>query len=314
MGTPAPDIDLTATGSRPIKWRSDPLVSERAQPWLGTVVNIRVEELPAAEAHAAIDAAFAEIAMVHRLMSFHSAESDVSRLNREACLRPVEVHSSTLEVLHQAAEISAATEGCFDISVGAELVDRGLLPEPSETNPAFDGRWQDIQVRSDGRIAFLRPLWIDLGGIAKGYAVDRAMSILVARGVHAALVNAGGDIRVIGDRPEVIRLDLETPTGEVALIELENGSIASSMGNGRRRWRANRFVGPHVDGTRCLDVPTDRFVSVLAERCVIADALTKVVMARGQASSAWLQRLGAAAHFHDPQGGWQSLNRAAEAQ
>lgn len=103
-------------------------VTKRAQPWLGTLVSMSVEGLPQADAHHAIDAGFAEVAAVHRLMSFHDASSDVSRLNLEAERKPVTVHPSTYRVLQEAMRISSCSNGCFDISVGAELVDWELLP------------------------------------------------------------------------------------------------------------------------------------------------------------------------------------------
>jgi len=245
-------------------------------------------------------------------MSFHQADSDISRLNREGSRRPVEVHPYTFEVLQWAMTISAHTRGCFDVSVGAELVEWGMLPRPAAALPLPEGCWRDIDLRSDGRVAFHRPLWIDLGGIAKGYAVDRAVECLRERGAVAAVVNAGGDIRVHGQQMEPIGFDLESPVNPMPVLELADGSVASSSGHGHRRWRKNRLHGPHVHGARRSPAPTDRFVCVLAERCVVADALTKVVMAEGQSSLKHLQQFGASAHLHDPLTGWQSLDGGTE--
>lgn len=287
-------------------------VIERAQPWLGTVVTIRVEGLPPSRAHAAIEAAFAEIATVHRLMSFHQADSDISRLNRGGSGRPVEVHPYTLEVLQWAMTISTYTKGCFDVSVGAELVEWEMLPPPAGAACLPEGCWRDIEIRPDGHVTFHRPVWIDVGGIAKGYAVDRAMECLRGRGATQAVVNAGGDIRVHGRESELIGLKLEFPMNPMPVLELADGSVASSSGHRQRRWRGNGFRGPHLHGVHRSPAPTDRFVSVLAERCVVADALTKVVMAEGRSSLEFLQAFGASAHLYDPGGGWQSLQGGAE--
>jgi thiamine biosynthesis lipoprotein len=92
---------------------------ERARPLLGTLVTVRVEGLERAASLAAMDAAFEEGALVHRLMSFHEESSDISRLNRQALSAPVEVHPYTFEVLKLAQRLSAETEGVFDITVGA---------------------------------------------------------------------------------------------------------------------------------------------------------------------------------------------------
>jgi len=292
-------------------------VAERAQPWLGTVVCIRVEGLPVADAHGAIDAAFREIATVHRLMSFHQASSDVSRLNAQAHRLPVAVHSWTHDVLRWALRFSLLSDGCFDISVGGELVDWQFLPSPPGAVSRPQGSWRDIELRSDGRIQFHRPLWIDLGGIAKGYAVDRATECLRARGVPFSVVNAGGDIRVSGWRTERVALDTGQGTQSFLsarpVIELRSGSIASSCGHRQRRWHRGRLCGPHVDGERRSPAATDRFACVIAEQCTVADALTKVVMARGAESASLLRHFAASAHIHDPGWGWRHLETAAEA-
>jgi len=277
---------------------------------------MRVEGLPAADAHRAIDAAFDEVAAIHRLMSFHDPRSDVSRLNSHGYHLPVTVHPSTLDVLHWAQNLSLLSDGCFDVSVAAELVDWQLLPVPAGAVRSPKGSWRDIELRSDGKVRFHRPLWIDLGGIAKGYAVDRATQCLRARGASFSLVNAGGDIRVAGQHAEPIGLDIGPDTqSTVALpvIELKDGSIASSSGHRQRRWHLGRQCGPHVDGASRTPAATDRFVCVIAEQCVMADALTKVVMAKGSHSEGALRQFGASAHIHDPRNGWRHLDAGVEA-
>ena len=179
-----------------------------------------------------------------------------------------------------------------------------------------EGSWRDIELRSDGKVRFHRPLWIDLGGIAKGYAVDRAAQCLRARGASFSVVNAGGDIRVSGQPTESIALDAEpgTPSSTDALpvIELKDGSIASSSGHRQRRWHQRRECGPHVDGVHRTPAATDRFVCVIAKQCVMADALTKVVMAKGADSTSLLRDLGASAHIHDRGIGWRHLEAGVE--
>jgi thiamine biosynthesis lipoprotein len=261
---------------------------ERAQPWLGTLVSIRVGGLAPCDTHRAIDAAFQEVATVHRLMSFHDPGSDLSRLNRAGAGKPVEVHPYTWEVLRQAIVFSASTEGCFDVTVGAELVEWKLLPRSADAGDAACGSWRDIELLHGNRVVFHRPLCVDLGGIAKGFAVDRATDCLRARGALQTVVNAGGDIRVQGKDAEPIRLSAESSMDAMPVLELTDGSVASSSGHLQRRWQDGRLCGPHVDGVHRSPAPTDRFVCVVAERCVIADALTKVVMAQGMASAAVL--------------------------
>ena len=282
-------------------------VVERAQPWLGTVVSVRVQEMDERAAHGAIDAAFEEIAGVHRLMSFHDPKSDLGRLNRSGPGDPVDVHPHTYEVLRQALEISACSDGCFDVTVGAELAAWGLLPCPAEAEEVPLGRWTDVELLGGNRVVFHRPLWVDMGGIAKGFAVDRATECLRAHGALETVVNAGGDIRVQGACAEPIHLRVGPWEGRMPVLEVMDGSVASSSGELERRRRQGRVCGSHVDGRRRTPARTDRFVCVTAERCMIADALTKVVMTEGEESASLLRRFDASAYFHDPERGWKQM-------
>ncbi len=281
---------------------------ERAQPWLGTLVSVRAEGLPYSDANRAIDAAFGEVAAVHRLMSFHDGASDVGRLNREASRGPVEVDPRTLEVLRLALAIAERSKGCFDISIGAELVEWGLLPPPEGASRPAGGSWRDIELRTDGRVRFHRPLWIDLGGIAKGYAVDRAADRLRQCGATQAAVNAGGDLSVRGGHAERVGLRLEFPADPAPVLYLTNGSAAGSSGHRNRRQHGGRICGPHVHGATRLPAPANRFVCVVAERCVVADALTKVAMAEGLNGAEPARHFGATFHIHDPREGWRHLD------
>ena len=280
---------------------------ERARPWLGTLVSIRVEGLVEQEAHRALDAAFLEVATVHRLMSFHDPESDVSRLNRDAASHPVTVHPWTYSVLEQAQWCSQASEGCFDVSVGAELVQWNLLGAPLGAAEPRGGTWKDIELLPTSRVVFRSPLWIDLGGIAKGYAVDRAIERLCDFGPARVVVNAGGDIRVRGTQAEPIRLGAASEGEMAPVLELADGSAAGSRSGVTRGQPGGNICGPHVDGSRRTSVAIDRFVCVVAERCITADALTKVVMARGERSAAVIEKYGASAYIKDPLKDWQHI-------
>ncbi|MFZ1990175.1 MAG: FAD:protein FMN transferase [Alphaproteobacteria bacterium] len=271
---------------------------ERAKPLLGTFVSVRVtgasEEVVA---HRAIDAAFQEIALIHTLMSFHEPQSDVSRLNRDAHKRPIEVHPYTHEVLQLAHEMMIASGGCFDITVAPELVRNNLLPSPAIHVPHDDASGRDIELLDDECVRFLKPLWIDLGGIAKGYAIDRAVEALLAHGIKHAVVNAGGDLRAIGEASEPIELrPLFGSSAHTSLLNLQDASVASSEASLE-----------HRDGRRREQGLTPRFVSVVARSCALADALTKPVIALGAASASLLQKFGAIAFMHEPGGEWLRL-------
>src|SRR5262245_16008048 len=119
----------------------------RCRPLLGTFVEIAASHASTADAHRAVDAAFDEVALVQRHMSFHDPDSDVSRLNREALDGVVAVHPATFAVLRLARLIAEGSHGCFDVTVAGELVRRGMLPRPrSPYEPSAEGTWRDIEL------------------------------------------------------------------------------------------------------------------------------------------------------------------------
>jgi FAD:protein FMN transferase len=284
---------------------------QRARPLLGTIVSIRIRGIEPGPAHAAIDAGFAAVADVHRLMSFHEEHSDVSRLNREALAAPVAVDARTLTVLRRALQFAALSSGVFDVTVARELVELGMLPRPrggcAADLPDAGACWRDIELLDDGRVRFHRPLWIDLGGIAKGYAVDQALSRMALVPEVQLCINAGGDLRVGGPSAETVYLNAPAPQDAVPIIVLENGSLASSSGFRRGQTPGDRHIGCHIHGIRRAPIGLHSFVSVLAPECLVADALTKIVLALDVRSDRLLRQLGATAYLHDAADGWRTL-------
>ena len=281
---------------------------QRARPLLGTIVSIRIDAAPSVEAHRWIEAAFEAVEAIHRLMSFHEPSSDVSRLNREAAERAVRVHPSTFSVLARAVSFAAASDGAFDVTVAAKLVEHGLLPRPEGAcvpDPAAS--WRDIELSPDGRVRFHRPLWIDLGGIAKGFAVDQAFARLPDEPKLQRCINAGGDLRVAGPVQQLVYLQSLSSDAEQPAMMLQNASLASSTGINRERTGSSEMLGPHLHGVYRRFVGNHSFVSVIAPECVVADALTKVVLALGLRADAVLHRFGAAAYLYIEDRGWSRL-------
>ena len=169
----------------------------RARPMLGTFVDIDCGQSTRDSGHHAIDLAFARIAMVHSMMSFHDRDSELSHLNREALSREVPASIELLTVLRTGLAVSRLSGGQFDFTAVNPLIARGWLP-PLENSTALTGTWRDVEVTRNNHIRFHAPLAIDLGGIAKGYAVDLAVSVLRANGAISGCVNAGGDLAVFG--------------------------------------------------------------------------------------------------------------------
>lgn len=246
----------------------------RCRPLLGTFVEITVP----GEAASSIDAAFAAMAHVHARMSFHEPGSDLARLREAAPGVAVTVAPETVQVLRIAGDLYDASGGLFDVTVGRELVRGGFLPRPPGIGRSRNwGTGADIEIVDDEHVRCMRPVLIDLGGIAKGYAVDRAVESLRRTGVAEGLVNAGGDLRMFGGRPWPVAL--RDADGQVRReVELADCAVATSANRSGRRRRWARVVTPHIGFDRKAIVCKER-VTVVADRCVTADAMTKIAMA-----------------------------------
>lgn len=266
----------------------------RARPLLGTLVEIAATGDSAAAVGAAIAQAFDAVEAVQRAMSYHDPASDVSRLNRSGA-GTLRVDPQTWHVLDTARALSAASNGIFDVCVAPTLVRQGYLPDHADfPRPARDARWHDLELLPETRVRLARPLQIDLGGIAKGHAVDRALRVLQQAGMRTGRVNAGGDLRLFGTTAETIHVrDPHDPTAVLPLCSLREGAVATSA----RYFNAvsDDTASPLIDA-RSRDVCGHAYsVSVLADDCIVADALTKVVFADPTAALPVLQQFGAEA-------------------
>lgn len=269
-------------------------VVRRAQPWLGTLVEISAT---GAQAPSAVAAAFRVIAEVHRLMSYHDPDSDVSRINREGAIKPVVVHPWTWQVLAAARTFSLASGGLFDITVAPLLARLGYLPRhPGFPRCSGQGDWRHVELLPAHRVRLTRRVRIDLGGIAKGFAVDRALEVLCAHGIESARVNAGGDLRVFGPTAQPLHVrHPAAPTRLMPLAELQAGAAATSAGYFAARRVHGVCVTPHIHPLRRQPLPPASSVTVLAPDCLTADALTKVVLADPAAARPVLTRFAARA-------------------
>lgn len=268
----------------------------RCRPLLGTFVEIAVPD----GFESVIAGAFDAIAHVHARMSFHEEGSDLAALRRAPAGTAVAVDPHSVAVLRIACDLHAQSGGLFDVAVGANLVVAGFLPQPADC--PIEGRigtTGDIQLLDDSHVACAQPMLIDLGGIAKGYAVDVATEALAAAGVPHAIVNAGGDLRVLGDRPEPVHL--RNADGMVdGLIEIADAAVASSSNRHMRRQTGRGMVSPHLGRAR-LPLLSDHAVTIIAETCVIADAMTKIAMADPQLADAMLATWGGEIIMHPAQ-------------
>lgn len=291
----------------------------RARPLLGTLVEIAATGANAERVQAGIERAFQAVEMVHALMSYHAADSDVSRINRCAFERPVPVYEHTWRVLAAARQMAEASNGLFDISIAPTLTQLGFLPRHADfPRISGQGNWRHVVLLPDNRVRLLRRLRIDLSGIAKGYAVDLAIKALMDSGMSAGRVNAGGDLRLFGAIAQTLHVrHPSAPTSIVPLVELRAGAAATSAGYYTQRRHRGRMITPLIHPHTREACGVERSVTVLAQDCMSADALTKVVHADPAQAGSVLARFNARALMleHDPvSGGCRIFDSAATGQ
>ena len=244
----------------------------RARPWLGTIVEIACDDLPAMEA------GFAAVAHAHARMSFHEATSDLAALRDAIPGSAVAVDPETVQVLRLALDLYCATDGLFDVTIGRQLVATKFLPcVTARPLTHYDGKANDIEIVDDTHIICHRPMLIDLGGIAKGHAVDMAVAAMQAAGATQATINAGGDLRVFG--PDAETIWLRRADGQLGgSLDARNIAVASSSNLLYRRTSRGADHSPHI-GLARKAMLSDLTITVTAPMCICADAMTKVAMA-----------------------------------
>ena len=268
---------------------------KRAQPLLGTYVEITVSGFSSRLLHDAITKAFLTMKKVQNLMSFYDEKSDISKLNDYAYQNSFQIHPWTYRVLKKAIKISKFSHGSFDITVAPILQKNGFLPEifPKSSVQCLMGDFEHIHLESNNKVWFSKKgLRIDLGGIAKGFAVDQAVNALKRMGVTSGLVNAGGDMRAFGGKSFPVRIrHPKKPSLGIAKITLQNTSLSNS-GHYFQTKEINAEKQSHLINPK-LKKTSFHFlgVGVKAPTCLCADALTKVLINEGEGSSKILHKL-----------------------
>jgi FAD:protein FMN transferase len=294
----------------------------RAQPLLGTFVEIRSAGATRAATERAIDAAFAVIDKIHRLMSFHDPDSDVSRLNREACKRSVAVDPWTYQVLDAALVLHRRSRGVFDIAVAPALQRLGQLPRhqaDAESALAASATSDAIELLPRHHVRFHHSgVKIDLGGIAKGFAVDRAIDCLREHHQSYGLVNAGGDLATFGESAEMIHIrDPHSPGSPLCQVAIANAALASSARLFNPMDSGDTLFSSTINPATQEPAAEIAGATVRAPSCMVADALTKIVMISGKHAAGILQTYQASALLVSAAGDvcatpeWQDVVRAA---
>ena len=257
---------------------------------MDTVVEIRATGV---DAESAVDAAFAEMERVEKAFSRHLQDSVVTRINQQAG-QWVAVTEEVIVLLEQALHYSEISNGAFDITVG-RLIDlwgfgtgTNQVPSEMELDEALGSvGYQGLEIDADAnRVRIPSGTVIDLGGIAKGYAVDRARKVLEAKGIKSGMIYAGGDITTIGAKPDgsAWRVGVQHPRESeelIAIVELKSKTIVTS-GDYERYFiddgvRYHHIIDPE-SGYPAQGVIS---VTIYGAQAVDADALSTAVFVLG---------------------------------
>lgn len=274
---------------------SSPLRAEwfgDARAKMGTEVSVYLWHEDEESGRAAVEAVFAEMDRINALMSTYVDDSAISRINREAAAGWVSAGDELFDLLLRSLDVSVLTRGAFDVtfdSVGQHYDYRqGLRPDSAELESSverIDYRLVETDAKT-GSVRFSKPgVRINLGGIAKGYAVEQGVAVLRSAGVRHARVTAGGDTRLLGsrlDQPWIVGVRSPDDDAQIVIrLPLEDEAISTSgdyerffIEDGRRYHHIlEPSTGEPAEGVRSA--------TVVGPDAVITDALSTSLFVMG---------------------------------
>lgn len=283
---PAASPGVAGPAARAGAWYS------RDEAIMGTQIRVELWERDGVAAAAAMAEVMDEMHRIDRAMSPHKADSELSRINRGAAAAPVEVSPELCRLLTRALAYSRLSDGAFDItfaSVGSLYDYRERVRPDAATlaaaRAAIGYRHLEVDERA-GTVRFGRPgMRIDLGGFAKGHAVENAAALLRRRGVEHAIVTAGGDSRILGDhggRPWTIGVRDPRRPGELAAVLPLRDVAVSTSGDYERYFEEDGVRFHHILDPRTGVSPDGvRSVTTIAPDGLASEALSKCVFVLG---------------------------------
>ncbi len=271
---------------------------------MGTLAHVIAVAPDSDMAKEAIDAAFEQLNGIEKLMSIHRADSEISRVNRGAAKEAVTLSKSTFEVLQRAVEFSRLSAGAFDVTVGP-LIELWASAEVAGAVPS-DGDLEKVRSlvgyekllldTNQMTVRFaVEGMRLDLGGIAKGYAIDKAVEAMKAAGAIGGMVDVGGDVRCFGVPPGDVEKWLvglqdsrRSAEGNVddgrllVILHLPDMAVATS-GDYRRFEVIDGKIYSHIIDTS-TGCASDRLssVTVICPNAADADALATAVSVMGK--------------------------------
>ncbi len=283
-------------------WQGQHLLTEE-RVLMGTQIIVKAIGDDEKKLAAAIEAAFDEVRRLDKLMSHYKAESELSRINQNAGVRPVPVSRELYDLIAKSIRFSELTDGAFDISFASvgKLWDFRKKHVPSAESiqaqlPKVN--YKKIRLNDQDSSVFLPEagMEIGLGGIGKGYAMDQAMKVLQKHGIQDAMVMAGGDTLIRGkkgDEPWKVGLrDPDQADGILAVLPLSDQAISTSGDYERFFVKAGVRYHHILDTKTGFPATACRSVSILAREATTSDALSTSIFVLGPtAGLALIERL-----------------------
>ncbi len=290
---------------------------QRAESIMGTEVTVTVVAKSTAEGDSALEAAMTEIKRFDQMMSLYKDDSELTKVNLAAGKQPVAVSPEMIEVVEIAARVSRLTNGAFDVTIGPLVVLWQMRLK--EGRPPTDGEIAHVLPRIDYRAVIIdkksstlflaKPNMImDFGGIAKGYAADKAAELLRKRGIENAVVAIAGDIRVLGRREDGLpwRIGVQHPREKdklLTVLDLSDKYISTSGDYERFKMIGKKRYHHILDPRTGKPSKGMASVTLICDRGSLGDPLTTALFVLGTDKGMKIVKsLGYEAIFEDDRG------------
>lgn len=243
---------------------------KRCKPLLGTFIEVSVNgQRSSEELNEVAQCIFDKIQMLEKVMSYYDKNSEVFRVNKFGYKNFVDVSDELLELLKFSIKLSAMSNGLLDITVGGKMSWKKLI---ADFGFAYEEKssYKDIIIEGN-KVCFAKKTFIDLGGVAKGYIVDKAMEKFLDSDLDI-VVNAGGDLKMNKWQGKIVKIRVpdKRKLDKFIEVEMKNSSLATSAGYYKNilaifNKKKNKFE-------KNLDS-----ISVFAKDCMVCDSLTKIL-------------------------------------
>lgn len=263
---------------------------------MGSTLRVELWTSDSAAAQAALSDVRSEFTRLDATMSTWVAGSDVQRVNQFAGVKPVEVSAETIEVLEDARQVSEWTRGKFDVTFGAlsglwkfDHDQDNVIPDMNEVRRRLSLiDYRAIRIDKAARTVFVerKGMSVHLGGIGKGYAIDRSAALVRRRGIQNFMIHSGGDMYVAGlNNGKPWRLGIQDPRGPAnrifAELDLSDGTFSTSGDYERAFVRDGRRYHHILDPSTGEPARGVRSVTIVANRATLADGLSTGVFLLG---------------------------------